>query len=33
VGQIANAADSQASGITQVNMAIDRLRASNSVMA
>jgi methyl-accepting chemotaxis protein len=33
VGQIANAADSQASGITQVNMAIDRLRASNSLMA
>lgn len=33
VGQIANAADSQASGITRVNMAIERLRASNAVTA
>lgn len=33
VGQIANAADSQATGITQVNMAIERLRASNAVTA
>jgi methyl-accepting chemotaxis protein len=31
VSQIANAADSQASGINQVNLAIERLRASNAV--
>lgn len=33
VGQIANAADSQASGISQVNMAIERLRASHKSAA
>jgi methyl-accepting chemotaxis protein len=31
VGQIASAADSQALGINQVNMAIERLRTSNAV--
>jgi methyl-accepting chemotaxis protein len=33
VDQIANAADSQASGITQVNRAIERLRASSAASA
>jgi methyl-accepting chemotaxis protein len=33
VGQIANAADSQANGISQVNRAIERLRASNGAAA
>jgi methyl-accepting chemotaxis protein len=33
VGQIANAADSQASGINQVNMAIERLRVKSAVEA
>jgi methyl-accepting chemotaxis protein len=33
VDQIANAADSQATGISQVNMAIERLRASSAAAA
>ncbi|MBE1160873.1 methyl-accepting chemotaxis protein [Dyella acidiphila] len=33
VGQIANAADSQANGISQVNRAIERLRASSAATA